>query len=167
MGIQLLQKRGTTPNFCSMSLWPNGWMDRDASWYEVGLAAGHTVLDGDPVPPHKRGTEAPSPFLPVSIVAKRSPISATAELLLLSLPLRFVIIIVVCRRHRPEATTHDDRYPRQLSRTVRFSQVIHIQSAAGKSCVVVQEDRHSVSLDVRWCLCNSHTLGRYLRGVCT
>jgi len=47
---------------------------------EVGIGPGHIVLDGDPVPPYERGTEASS-FLPVSIVAKRSPISATAELL--------------------------------------------------------------------------------------
>jgi len=46
----------------------------------VGLGPGHSVLDGDPDPP-KRGTEAPT-FRPTSIVTKRSPISATAELLL-------------------------------------------------------------------------------------
>jgi len=47
---------------------------------EVGLGPGHTVLDGDPVE-----TQAPqqplATFRPMSIVAKRSPISATAELL--------------------------------------------------------------------------------------
>jgi len=47
---------------------------------EVCLAGpGHIVLDGDPAPP-KRGT-APN-FRPMSIVAKRSPISATAQHLL-------------------------------------------------------------------------------------
>jgi len=45
---------------------------------EVGLVPGNTVLDGDPVRP-KRGTA--SNFLHMSIVAKRSPMSATAELL--------------------------------------------------------------------------------------
>ena len=47
---------------------------------EVGLGLGHTVLDGDPVgnqPP----TLAPPHFRSIPIVAKRSPISATAELL--------------------------------------------------------------------------------------
>jgi len=47
---------------------------------EVGLGPGHIVLDGDPV-----GTQPPQQPLPalrsMSIVAKRSPISATAELL--------------------------------------------------------------------------------------
>jgi len=43
---------------------------------EVGLGPGDFVLDGDPVAPPKRGT-APN-FRPVSIVAKRLPISATA-----------------------------------------------------------------------------------------
>jgi len=47
---------------------------------QVGLGPGHTVLDGDRAPP-KKGT-APSPnFRPMTIVAKRSPISASAELL--------------------------------------------------------------------------------------
>jgi len=57
-------------------LWPNGWMDQDATWYEYDI-----VLDGHPAPPTaKRSTAAPA-FRPTSIVAKRSPISATAELL--------------------------------------------------------------------------------------
>jgi len=43
---------------------------------EVGLGPGHIVLDGDPAP-----TVAPPHFRPMPIVAKRSPISATAELL--------------------------------------------------------------------------------------
>ena len=47
---------------------------------EVGLGPGHIVLDGDPAPPHEKGTAAT--FRPMSTVAKRSPISATAELLL-------------------------------------------------------------------------------------
>jgi len=42
---------------------------------------GHIVLDGDPTPPQKRGT-APTNFRPMSVVAKRPPISATAEHLL-------------------------------------------------------------------------------------
>jgi len=44
---------------------------------EVGLGPGDIVLDRDPAP---QGT-APN-FWPMSIVAKRSPISATAEHLL-------------------------------------------------------------------------------------
>ena len=47
---------------------------------KVGLGPGHTVLHGDPAPPPKRGT-API-FLLTSIVAERSPISATSEQLL-------------------------------------------------------------------------------------
>jgi len=49
---------------------------------EVGLGTGHIVLDGDPAP-QKMGIAAPSQtFRHMSIVAKRSPISAAAELLL-------------------------------------------------------------------------------------
>jgi len=45
---------------------------------EVDVAPGHIVLDGDPAPLRK-GAQPPS-FRPMSIVTKRSPISATAEL---------------------------------------------------------------------------------------
>jgi len=48
---------------------------------EVGLGPGHIVLDGDPALPTERGTAAPT--FGTFIVAKRSSISATAELLLL------------------------------------------------------------------------------------
>jgi len=44
---------------------------------KVGLGPGRIVLHGDPAPSPKRG--AADNFRPVSIVAKRSPISATAE----------------------------------------------------------------------------------------
>ena len=78
-------KGGIPPNFCPCLLWPNGWMDQDATWYEVSLSPGRSVLHGDLAPP-KRGT-APS-FWPMSIVAKQLPISATAEhlLVLFSVP---------------------------------------------------------------------------------
>jgi len=47
---------------------------------EAGLGPGHTVLDGDPVET-QLPTAAPPHFRPMPIVAKRSPVSATAELL--------------------------------------------------------------------------------------
>ena len=47
---------------------------------EVGLGPGDIVLDmGTQVPPQK-GAPQPPTFRPVSVVAKQSPISATAEL---------------------------------------------------------------------------------------
>jgi len=45
---------------------------------EVGLGPGRIVLDGDSDPSTERGTPAPT-FRAMSIAAKRSPISATAE----------------------------------------------------------------------------------------
>jgi len=52
---------------------------------EVGLVPGHVVLDADPAPA-KKGVQQPPTFRPMSfrpmsIVVKRSPISATADLL--------------------------------------------------------------------------------------
>jgi len=48
---------------------------------DVDLGPGHIMFDGNPAPPGK-GTAPPLSFWPMSVVAKRSPISATAELLL-------------------------------------------------------------------------------------
>ena len=59
-----------------------GWIKMKLGMH-VGFGPGHTVLDGDPAPSPKRCT-APN-FRPMSIVTKRSPISATGEHL--SLPL--------------------------------------------------------------------------------
>jgi len=48
---------------------------------EVGLGPGDIVLNVDPAPPPQKRAQQPTTFWPMSIVAKRSPISATAELL--------------------------------------------------------------------------------------
>jgi len=57
---------------------PNGWTDHDKLGMQVVLGPGHTVLDGDPPALPKKGARA-SNFWPMSTVAKRSPISATAQ----------------------------------------------------------------------------------------
>jgi len=49
---------------------------------EVGLCPGDIVLDGDAASPPPNGAQQLLSFRPMSVVAKRSPISATAELLL-------------------------------------------------------------------------------------
>ena len=49
-------KKGTQPPIFDL-LWPNGWMDQDASWYAGRprrLGAGDIVLDGAQLPPPKR-----------------------------------------------------------------------------------------------------------------
>ena len=57
-------------------------MDQETTWYELGLCSGDIVLDGDPAaPPPRKGAQQPPIFRPMSIAAKRSLISATAELL--------------------------------------------------------------------------------------
>jgi len=49
------QKGGTAPppNFRPM-LWPNDWMDEDATWYEK-FNPGSIVLHGDPALPSQKG----------------------------------------------------------------------------------------------------------------
>jgi len=59
----------------------DGWI-KTLLGTEVGLGKCYIVLDGNPAPSNKRGTAAAVTFRPISIVAKRSPISSTAEHLL-------------------------------------------------------------------------------------
>jgi len=72
-----LPKRGHCRQFSA-----NVYCGQTAGWIkmpldvEVGLGPDHIVLDGDPAAPIR--AQSPN-FRPVSIVAKRSPISATAE----------------------------------------------------------------------------------------
>jgi len=65
-------------------LWPNGWMDQDATYYAIGLGSGHTVLYGDPAPPptKKGGTATPSPLIGPCIVAKwiKMPLGTEVDL---------------------------------------------------------------------------------------
>jgi len=77
------RKRAQPPIFGLCLLWPNGWMDQDATSYGgIGLCPGHSVKCG-PSSPRKGAQQSPS-FGLMSVVAKLSPISfsATAELLL-------------------------------------------------------------------------------------
>jgi len=63
-------------------LWPNGWMDElTPLGTEIDLGPGHIVLDGVPAP--AKGAQQPPLFAPC-LLWPRSPISATAELLLIN-----------------------------------------------------------------------------------
>jgi len=46
---------------------------------EVGLGRGHIVLDGNSTLPRKGHSSPPPTFRLMSVVAKRSPVSATAK----------------------------------------------------------------------------------------
>jgi len=71
------------PIFGPCLLWPNGWMDQCATWYRGRpRPRPHCVRWGLSSP--QKG-HSPSNFRPMSVVAKRSPISATAEHLLIFL----------------------------------------------------------------------------------
>ena len=62
-------------------LWPNGWMDQDATWYG-GRPRPRPHYTRRGFNPQKGGgcwAQPPSNFWSMSVVAKLSPISATAE----------------------------------------------------------------------------------------
>ena len=63
-------------------LWPNSWMDQDTTWYgDRPWPRWHCVRWGPSSLPHGKGHSNRPLFWPMSVVAKRSPISATSELL--------------------------------------------------------------------------------------
>ena len=69
------QKKGTAPSFRPMSLWPNGWMDEDATWYESrSRPKSHCVRQRPSSPPAKGAQQSPY-IRPISIVAMVAHIS--------------------------------------------------------------------------------------------
>jgi len=76
-------KKGYSPHFSA-----HVYCGQTAGWIKmplgtkVGLGPGHIVLHGDPAPSPQKGGTAPPNFRPMSIVAKRLPVSATVEHLL-------------------------------------------------------------------------------------
>jgi len=69
MGTQLPSSKGALrhPIFGPCILWPNGWMDEDATWYgSIPRPRPHCVRRG-PTPPTKRAQQPPS-FQPMYIV---------------------------------------------------------------------------------------------------
>jgi len=60
-------------------LWPNGWMDQDETWHAGRPRPWPRCIRWGPCSsPKKKGAQPPN-FQPMSTVAKRSPILATAE----------------------------------------------------------------------------------------
>ena len=80
-------KRGTAPLFGSCLLWPNGWMDQDATCYGGRPRPRPRCVRWGCSSPKKAHTPN---FRPTSILAKQSPISAAAE----HLYLYYVLLLV-------------------------------------------------------------------------
>jgi len=66
------------PLFGPWLLWPNSWMDQHATWYRGRPRPRPHCARWGPSSP-QRGTDPTPNFQPTCIVAKWSPISATAE----------------------------------------------------------------------------------------
>ena len=80
------EKRAHPPHpiFGPCLLWPNGWMDEDAAWYgnrPRPRPRPHCIRRGFQLP-RKGHSSLPPLCRPMSVVAKRSPISAAAAELL-------------------------------------------------------------------------------------
>jgi len=72
-------KKAQPPPFGPFLLWPYGWMDQDATWYQGRRRPGqHCVKCGSSSTPR---VTAPSPsFRPMSVVAKRMPLGTKVGL---------------------------------------------------------------------------------------
>ena len=76
------QKReGRPPIFGPCLLWPNGWMDKDGTWYEDRRGLMPHCVRRAPSPPLRKGHSS-LPLFGLCLLWPRSPISATADLLL-------------------------------------------------------------------------------------
>jgi len=83
MGTQVPPEQSAhplSPSFWPMFLWPNGWMDEDATWYGSRTRPRPHCIRRGPSSARK-GQSSPHLFGPC-LLWPRSPISATAELLL-------------------------------------------------------------------------------------
>jgi len=87
-GVAAPPKMGTvSPVFFPCLLWPNGWMDEDATWYgSITRPRPHCVRRGPSS--SAKGAQQPRPLFGVCLLWPRSPISATVELLLYALHVR-------------------------------------------------------------------------------
>jgi len=86
MGTQLAPKKGHSPPlFGPCLLWPNGWMDQDATWYKGRPQAGqHCVRCGPSSTPQEAQH---APLFGPCLLWPQSPILATAELVFAQLSL--------------------------------------------------------------------------------
>jgi len=69
------------PLFGPCLSWPNGSINQDTTWYGGRPRPRRHCARWGPSCPKGKGAQQPPTFRPMSIVAKRSPITATAELL--------------------------------------------------------------------------------------
>ena len=92
MGSQLPLKGAQPTVFGPCVSWPNGCMDKDATWYgSRPRPRPHCVRREPSSPPREWGTAA-SPLFGPCLLWPRSPISATAELLLLLTRAKRVVV---------------------------------------------------------------------------
>jgi len=75
-------QRGTPPIFGPCLLWPNGWMDEDATWYgSWPRPRPRCVIWGCSSPAPRKRHISPPPLSGPCLLWPRSPVSAIAELL--------------------------------------------------------------------------------------
>ena len=82
-GLSYAMEPLSSLSVCNVGVsWPNGWMDQDATWYRGRPWPRPHCVRWGPSNPQGKGQSSLPTFQPTSVVAKRSPISATAEILL-------------------------------------------------------------------------------------
>jgi len=96
MGLAPSPKMGTAPRpiFGPCLLWPNGWMDEDATWY--GSRPRPRPLGIRRVPSYPRKGHSSPPLFGPCLLWPWSPISTTAELVFVVLHGYHIDFLVVC-----------------------------------------------------------------------
>jgi len=86
------KRHSPPPNFGQCLLWPNGWMDEDATWYGSRPRPRPYCVRRGPRSSPQKGVQQPPLFGPC-LLWPRSPISATAELLLPNILLKKIPVM--------------------------------------------------------------------------
>ena len=131
-----LPKKGTEPSICGpFLLWPNAWMDEDATWYGSRPRSRPLCIDGFPSI-HERGTAAPC-FRTMSIVATVDHLSYCGALVTSS-----VQCILLAAGRRSQAGDATDQWRDQWRRRLE--------------CVVQQQGGYIEHFDVKTAGCDSY-----------
>jgi len=111
---------------------------------EVGLAPGDIVLDGDPAIPAPKGAHQPPTFRPMSVLAKQSPMSVSADLLFFYMRL----VTRWCNRYGVGLAINSLRVQILLGATLRnnLGQVVHTYVRLSRSSITWYRPKGSDTL---------------------
>jgi len=120
MGRRFPKEKGAQQaHFLAHALWPNGWMDQDATWYGgTPRSRRRVVLDGDPLRFSRKGYSSP-PLLSPCLLWPNGRIDQDATW------------YGVAPLHRPRCVTWGPYRPKRSTSAPQFSARVYCCQTAG------------------------------------